>query len=70
MPRNPGQIYEITEGKYKGNFFDVRNKEQLPQFSKENKAVGKVCKDRLGTNVIAEKIIISASKLIQVGFID
>lgn len=68
--RNPGQICEISEGTYKGKFFDVRNKDQKKQFTEQNKAVGTVCEDSLGQKIIAKNIVISATKLYQIGWID
>ena len=66
--KNSGTIFEVIEGTYKDKFFVSINADQLEHFTKENKLLGTIysdyyCKDKLRGNVI-----ISVTKLKQIGF--
>lgn len=65
-----GIIFEIIDGMYKDKFFIALNKDQADHFKNQNKLVGTVYSDFYCVDKFQPNIILSISKLKQIGVND
>lgn len=67
---NRGIVCKIIEGKYKGCRAIAYHLKQLPDITRQGKSIVTVFQDSDCFQQVAENVIISSDKLIQIGFSD